>query len=111
MCTPPGWNAIVALSYIASHKIHIQYYLVDEDTTAKEKEYLITDYLNSEDMLITATLDLFNHFPNHTVYVHNLTSFDSLFLLKIFKKNFNCKPIFKDNRAIHLKIFNFIYFL
>lgn len=55
-------------------------------------------------MLINSTLNLFNNFPNHTVYVHNLSSFDSLFLLKIYYKKFNCKVIFKDYIAIQLKI-------
>lgn len=55
-------------------------------------------------MLASSIADLFNSFPNHSVYVHNLYAFDSLFLLKIFFKDYNTKAIFKDNRAIQLKI-------
>ena len=55
-------------------------------------------------MIYTSIMDLFKYYSNYTIYIHNLSKFDSLFLLKIFYKHFECKVKFKDNRAIEIKI-------
>jgi hypothetical protein len=70
----------------------------------KEKEYIVTDYDSWENMIHTSIMDLFKYYSNYTIYIHNLSKFDSLFLLKIFYKHFDCKVKFKDNRAIEIKI-------
>lgn len=40
----------------------------------------------------------------HTIYIHNLSSFDSLFLLKSLYNKFITKPLFKDNKIIYINI-------
>ena len=46
------------------------------------KHYYLSDYNNSEDMIIHFLNDLFN-FPNYIFYAHNFSNFDINFILKI----------------------------
>jgi hypothetical protein len=54
-------------------------------------------------MMDDAILHLFKYFPNHTIYVHNLGSFDSLYIIRSIYKLSLVKPLFKDNKLISIK--------
>jgi len=65
--------------------------------------YYLTDYENSEKMLLASLNDLIRKNPG-TVYVHNLSRFDSIFLTKILYDNFKVKPIYKDSKILSLTV-------
>jgi len=49
--------------------------------------FYLTDYSSSEDMIINAFKDLLvKKYDNYKVYIHNLSNFDGIFLLKILVK-------------------------
>src|SRR5271154_5669752 len=54
-------------------------------------------------MMDDAILHLFKYFPNHTVYIHNLGTFDSLYIIRSIYKSSNAKPFFKENKLITIK--------
>ena len=54
-------------------------------------------------MMDDAIFHLFKCFPNHTIYVHNLGSFDSLYIIRSIYKMSMVKPLFKDNKLISIK--------
>jgi len=66
------------------------------------REYNLIHFNHWEDMLNKALIDIFNLFPNHTVYVHNLGGFDSLYFIKPLFKIGNVKTLFKDNKLISI---------
>src|SRR5260221_8888125 len=68
----------------------------------KYKEYIVNSKTSWDEILELCIEDLFTDFPNYTIYVHNLSSFDSVFMLKVLNKNYKCKTIFKNNRAIKI---------
>jgi len=65
--------------------------------------YYLSDFDNHDNMLLNSTMDLIKQNPG-TVYVHNLSRFDSIFLSKILYANFNVNPHFKDNKILSLSI-------
>ena len=69
------------------------------------KLYYITDYKSWEDMILVFLNDMEDKFNKYTIYIHNLSSFDSIYLLKILYKYFKSKPIFKDNKVISINIY------
>jgi DNA polymerase type B, organellar and viral len=72
------------------------------------KVYLLTNYNNWLDMINDFLQDIEKVSNKHTIYIHNLSSFDSLFLLKSLYKNYTTKPLFKDNKIISINIIKFI---
>jgi hypothetical protein len=50
--------------------------------------------------------DLQNNFNNYIIYIHNLSYFDSVFLLKILHKNYKANTLFKDGKSISIIISN-----
>lgn len=72
------------------------------------KEYYV-DENNSWDKILKLCIeDLFELYPNYTVYVHNLSNFESIFILKCLNTEYKCNTIFKDNRAIEIVIYKTI---
>lgn len=64
------------------------------------KVYYLSDYNNSEDMIIHFLNDLFN-FPNYKFYAHNSSNFDINFILKIlYKITKNIKILNKNGKII-----------
>lgn len=53
-------------------------------------------------MIECALFDLFKIFPNHTVYIHNLGGFDSIYILESLCNISTPKCIFKDNKLISI---------
>ena len=64
--------------------------------------YYARNFLNWTEMMEKALLDIFNIFPNHTVYVHNLGGFDSVYMLKTLCKIGHVTPLFKNNNLISI---------
>src|SRR5438874_948760 len=54
-------------------------------------------------MFIKSLKDLIETNPG-TVYVHNLSKFDSFFLIKLLYKNFNVKTVYKGRLILSLKV-------
>lgn len=53
-------------------------------------------------MMDSCLMDLFEIFPNHTVYCHNLGGFDSLYMVQSLYRISDVKPLFKDNKLISM---------
>lgn len=72
--------------------------------------YYLTDYANKYDMFYACIIDMITFFNKHTIYVHNLSGFDSFFLINslIKHKNFILDPFYKDNKLYSLTITSFI---
>src|SRR5271154_5831703 len=48
--------------------------------------------------------DLQIKFNKYTIYFHNLSNFDGIFLLKILYKKYKTKILFKDEKSISINI-------
>ena len=70
------------------------------------KTYYLSEFNSSYEMLLQSIKDLIKQNSNSCVYVHNLSSFDYLFLSKPIFENFYVNPLYKDNKIISLKIRN-----
>jgi len=67
--------------------------------------FYLTDYSSSEDMIINAFKDLLvKKYDNYKVYIHNLSNFDGIFLLKILVKLGYCQPIIHNDRIISIQL-------
>src|SRR5882672_4689900 len=73
-------------------------------TPKRSITYDVRDYKNWEEMISVFLIDIFVYCPDSTIYVHNLSSFDSLYLLKSLYKYFNTSPIIKDNKIISINV-------
>ena len=72
--------------------------------------YFIKDFINSEDMITKAIKDIMiKKYDNYQVYIHNLSKFDGIFLLKILAELGQIKPVIhhKDIISIGFKFNNF----
>jgi DNA polymerase III delta subunit len=56
-------------------------------------------------MIIEFLSDMEKNYNKHTVYVHNLSSFDSIYLLKIIYSKYKSHTLFKDGKCIFINIF------
>jgi hypothetical protein len=69
--------------------------------------FYLSDYKSSDDLLINAINSLLiDKYNNYKIYIHNLSSFDGIFLLRILAKLHNTKliPIIKDDKMIALNL-------
>ena len=69
--------------------------------------FYLNDYKDYNDMLIHAIYSLLKRkYTGYKVYIHNLSNFDGIFILKILSsiENIFIKPIIKDNKIIEIKI-------
>jgi hypothetical protein len=69
--------------------------------------FYLADYKNNQEMLLYAITSLLKRkYNGYKVYVHNLSNFDGIFILKILSsiKYINIKPIIKDDKMIEIKI-------
>jgi DNA polymerase elongation subunit (family B) len=84
--------------------IHIPYCIsfYDGENTFS---YYLTDFKDSNSMIIKAILDLMiKKYDNYKIYLHNLANFDAIFLLKIIIKLGICKPIIHHDRIISIQL-------
>nr|YP_009649293.1 DNA polymerase family B [Rhizopogon salebrosus]QDA23208.1 DNA polymerase family B [Rhizopogon salebrosus] len=73
----------------------------------KLSSFYLTDYKNSQQMLTFAIASLLKRkYNGYKIYVHNLSNFDGIFLLKIFSSIDNIKilPIIKEGKMINIKL-------
>jgi hypothetical protein len=71
------------------------------------KSFYLSDYKNSQEMLIFTINSLLKRkYNGYKIYVHNLSNFDGIFLLKILSSIDNIKvhPILKDGKMINIKM-------
>ena len=69
--------------------------------------FYLTHFKSPEDMLKQAILSILRKkYDDHIVYVHNLSNFDGIFLLKILSslKDVKIDPILKNGRMINIKL-------
>ena len=69
--------------------------------------FYLSDYKSSDDLLRNAIKSLtIEKYNNYKVYIHNLSSFDGIFLLRILATMDNTKliPIIKDDKMIALTL-------
>jgi hypothetical protein len=73
----------------------------------KATSFYLSDYSNPEEMMKMAIVTLLNKkYDNHKVYIHNLSHFDGIFLLKVFSSldNVNVKPIMNDGKMFDIQL-------
>jgi hypothetical protein len=71
------------------------------------KSFYLSDYKDSQEMLTFAIASLLKRkYNGYKIYVHNLSNFDGIFILKILSSIENIKifPIIKDNKMINIKL-------
>jgi DNA polymerase type B, organellar and viral len=74
---------------------------------AQTASFYLTDYVNEDNMLKEAILSLFvDNYSNHIVYIHNLSYFDGIFLLKTFSSidDMQIKPLMKDGKIFNIEL-------
>ena len=75
------------------------------------KSFYLLDYHNEEEMLKSCLKSIFiRKYMNYKIYVHNLSNFDGIFLLKVLSSftNVRINPILRDGNMINIKISYFI---
>lgn len=70
-----------------------------------ESSFYLSDYNNSDEMMITAIKSLMKRkYHGWNVYIHNLSHFDGIFLLRLITQVGNLKPTLKDGNIINLNL-------
>lgn len=92
-------------TFVNSNKILIPYSIGYYDGLNTHLYYL-TDFNNSLDMVEKCILDMLTNYNKYTVYVHNLSNFDSLFIIKmlISSKKIKFEPFYKNNKLYSLNL-------
>ena len=73
----------------------------------KATSFYLSDYKNSDDMLTNCIISLLKRkYNGYKVYVHNLSNFDGIFLLRLLSSipNFSLDPIIRDGKLINLTL-------
>jgi hypothetical protein len=70
----------------------------------ESRNYVINDYNNWEGLLITLLDYIEKKYKNYTIYVHNLKSFDSIFIIKTLVKRYKTKVLFKDGGLLSIRL-------
>jgi len=71
------------------------------------KSFYLTDFDNEQNMLKEAIMNLFkDKYHNHIVYVHNLSFFDGIFLMKTLSSidNLSIRPLIKDGKMFNIEL-------
>jgi DNA polymerase elongation subunit (family B) len=56
-------------------------------------------------MIIQCFDDIFKKYKSHIIYIHNLSNFDSVYLLKVLYKKYKINTLFKDGKTISINSF------
>src|ERR1700692_1673194 len=73
----------------------------------KVKSFYLTDYKDSNEMLkVCINSLLIRKYTGYKIYVHNLSNFDGIFLLKVLSQidNIHIYPTIKDGKMINIKL-------
>jgi DNA polymerase type B, organellar and viral len=69
------------------------------------KNFYLSDYQNSEELIITALRSIMiRKYNGYNVYIHNLAKFDVIFLLKYLIKLGTIQPIIHNERIISVNL-------
>jgi len=71
------------------------------------KSFYLSDYKDNQEMLLYAITSLLKRkYNGYKVYVHNLSNFDGIFILKFLSSIDNIKlfPVIKDDKMIDIKL-------
>lgn len=67
--------------------------------------YYLSDFKSSKEMLMKSISDIMiPKYNRYSVYMHNMQNFDGVLLFKYLLKEYNVKPMLKDNRLIAIKL-------
>lgn len=78
-------------------------YLISYFDGQQSNSFYITDFSNSEDMIIAAIKSLMiKQYNKNNIYIHNLANFDGIFLLKILSKIGLTNPIFHKGKLVQI---------
>jgi len=67
--------------------------------------YYLTDYESADEMLLECLKAMVQpQYHGYTIYAHNFSRFDSIFIFKLIHNNFNTKFTSKDNKILSLTI-------
>jgi hypothetical protein len=93
-------------TYLDSNNYQIPYCIcIYDGSSDKSYKYYLDEFKNSEDMLIASIKDICkSKYNDYTVYAHNFSSFDGLFLLKILNKIGIITPLIKDGKLISVNL-------
>jgi len=72
-----------------------------------KNSFYLTDFIDVRDMLINSIKSLLiRKYNNYKIYVHNLSKFDAVFLLRVLAEipNLYIDPIIRDGRIINIKM-------
>ena len=73
-------------------------------TSFKEEMYFVKDYTSSDEMFKQCFSDMFEEAPNYTWYTHNLSGFDSVFMIKTLLREYpNTKLNYKEGKPFNIK--------
>jgi DNA polymerase type B, organellar and viral len=83
--------------------VHVPYAISWYDGEIK-KSYVLSDISNSEEMIKNAIKDIMiKKYDNYKIYIHNLSGFDAIFLLKILTELGQIKPIMHKGDLISIE--------
>jgi hypothetical protein len=82
--------------------VHVPYVICIFDGENKYS-YSLLDYKNSDVMLVTAIKNIMcKKYDNYKVYIHNMSGFDGIFLLKLLANLGECQPIIHNDKIISI---------
>jgi hypothetical protein len=70
----------------------------------EHKIYISTEFNSWEEMISQFFTDIEKIYNNYTIRIHNFSSFDSLYMLKILYQKYKTSPLFKDGKVISLNL-------
>jgi hypothetical protein len=68
------------------------------------KIYISTQFNSWEEMISQFFTDIEKIYKDYTIRIHNFSSFDSLYMLKILYQKYKTRPLFKDGKVISLNL-------
>ena len=93
------------VSVDGKEKASLKPYCISLYDGKKAWSFYLSDFNSVDDMLTAAIKSLMrNKYNNHSVYAHNLSKFDGIYLLRVLAQLGLKKPIIKDGNMIALPI-------
>ena len=72
-----------------------------------KKSFYLSDYNSVDSMIESAISSILNKsYKNYRVYIHNLSNFDGIFLIKSLKNLGDIEPVINDGRIISIELRN-----
>lgn len=91
-------------TYINKNKVLIPFCISIYDGK-KETSFFITDFKNSEDLILFALKSIMiRKYNGYKVYIHNMAKFDIIFLFKYLVKVGSVQPVIQNGRIISIDL-------